>query len=30
MSACPAAADAMPAPDDELVVRRVTCENRAW
>jgi hypothetical protein len=30
MSALPAAAEEMPSPDDELVVRRVTCENRAW
>src|SRR5947207_8613468 len=30
MSAFPAAADAMPAPDDELTACRVTCENRAW
>ena len=30
MSAGPAAAEAMPVPDDELVVRRVTWENRAW
>ena len=30
MSAFPAAADEMPSPDDELTVRRVTCENREW
>ena len=30
MSALPAAADEMPSPDDELVVRSVTRENRAW
>src|SRR2546427_9373990 len=30
MSAFPAAADEMPSPDDELAVRRVICENRAW